>query len=840
MKKIFSIFGWAALMAAGFTACSESDDVTTPTPEPQTTTYTVVASLDEASRVTMGDSGMAWEAGDVIAVRQVLAGAEGSQENSTLAAENIAEDGTASYTFNSLNPGALAWFIYGWNGGSPANKVEFLFPKDQTQAAAGVMNKQYLRLMSDALEVPSEGQTSVEAKMNIVGTVMRFIVYSGTGARATEKVQSVTLESVDNAISGNGAVVGKNLLQGGLYLQSNNVEDLGEECKIFYAADSKKTTVTLDEPLLLDKTDAASSEGNGIYLTVPAVSVGGYKYLVETDQALYTFDASTKSITFAENEVKSVLLNVEKATSREEVSAVADKVVTYNPTIVTSEESPKVISGQEVSDLNIGYCLLYIDGAESRNWTGPLYGGTTFKAVSVEDYNSEAWKSDDCEELDWLSCDHPRNGEGVVTDCTFMISAKANPDPAERMGVIVVCYPEVAGYVYGAEAAASAHFPIYIKQEIYSSIITLGVHNAVGNNKVDPAGETKKDLGYCYLSINGQAIESWADDKNNEQLLYKSAAINAYVDGTGVPGVAADWLKLYYGTDSEGNINTTHIFVDADPNNTTATRIVNARILFTAPEGYQFEGGATTWSHQFQITQEPNLVLAATLNNPYAETVAAAGGEITAATLALTVNGEAAADVAAAMTTYGVTATVDKGATASVAADGTVTVTIPENLYKNGGVAYTLTVKAGAETLATMTINQAEGDQEQGEDVGNVWGYTIDWNCWSPATSEMYFNKNMATTYRFLWISNVTKNGEAVTGEMSDADYAEFRSQVLRVKDGAIADDFVLVKIGPDAARYYFDCGTGDNPTGAQLRTTWQIMNADGTVNHEIDIIVNP
>ena len=147
------------------------------------------------------------------------------------------------------------------------------------------------------------------------------------------------------------------------------------------------------------------------------------------------------------------------------------------------------------------------------------------------------------------------------------------------------------------------------------------------------------------------------------------------------------------------------------------------------------------------------------MSNVYAKTVPAAGGEITAATLALTVNGIPQNDVAAALTTYEITVTADKGATVSVAADGIVKLTIPENKYKNGGVTYTLSVKSSSSTLLTSTtFNQAEGTEEGVA----ACAYTYDLQIVN--SNGFGFRANQTGDQgNYAFIRNIKKDGIAVT-----------------------------------------------------------------------------
>ncbi len=308
MKNLFKYMFAAALSAAAMTACSTDATDEVVTPEVEGKSFKVVASFDD-TRATIDDiSALQWAVGDQLDARQFTTGGGSHEYRSTaLTAEGIV-DGHATFEFGHLITDNPAYFMYGLSGGA-VWKSEFNFQTNMTQAAAGTMNKDYLKLLSDPVKIATVGANSYEAKMGIVGTVLRFIIYSGTGARAEEKVQSVQMVSTETNLFG---LIAYDFQLDGLYWKDGNVQgQVSENCEIFYSH-AKSATVTLTEPMLLDTKDAASSQGKGIYLPVPPIAITGYKYVVTTDQAVYTFDASTKATTFADNTLKNVMLDVEK------------------------------------------------------------------------------------------------------------------------------------------------------------------------------------------------------------------------------------------------------------------------------------------------------------------------------------------------------------------------------------------------------------------------------------------------------------------------------------------------------------------------------------------------
>ncbi|MBO5693092.1 MAG: hypothetical protein J6R74_04050 [Tidjanibacter sp.] len=298
MKKIFKMMFAVVAGVAALTACTnEPEENITPD---ATQGITVKAQLGEATRAILADGeSIKWEANDQVTAWYIDEADNYSYEQREEATATVSEDGyTATLNYTSIPVGSTLWLAYnsntGYNGCS-ARKVEFNYTSNQTQAAAGAMNKDYLRLVGEQTDV-TEGEGEYTANMNIVGTIMRYLIYSAEGTYAAEQVKKVELISSDKALAGGGAAIAYNFAE---YYDSENgykywANDAGtafsDECTIFWDATSKSITTTLQAPMALSATDAASSKG--IYMTVPALSIGGYKYVVTTDVAIYTFDHS--------------------------------------------------------------------------------------------------------------------------------------------------------------------------------------------------------------------------------------------------------------------------------------------------------------------------------------------------------------------------------------------------------------------------------------------------------------------------------------------------------------------------------------------------------------------
>lgn len=286
----------------------------------------------------------------------------------------------------------------------------------------------------------------------------------------------------------------------------------------------------------------------------------------------------------------------------------------------------------------------------------------------------------------------------------------------------------------------------------------LTFFGGIGDTTIDAVKVENKDLGYCAIAVDGVHAEDWSGNSHNEAELYGSVTITPYVSGTGVGASAtvADWLTVGYGKDSEGKFNSTHIFVTAQ-DNTGAERKSLVYCVYNAPEGYEFEGGKRQVYKQFFVTQKSGLTVEAAFSGFPIEAVAAAGATVTGK-LNLTINGVNQTDVAAAIRTYGLNLSADKGASASVDADGTVTVVIPKNPYNNGGITYTVSLKKkGGSVAAKVEIAQATGE---GEAVtpSHTFGYKI-FNNAENGSKNTGFGNAAGSVGDWYRIENVTIDG---------------------------------------------------------------------------------
>lgn len=596
MKKIFKMMMAVVAGVVALTACTNEPEEGI-TPEAQG--FTVIASMDDATKAILTDGeGIQWNDADKIVAWYVDSEGNYAYAMREAAQAKVSEDGyTATLNYTTIPVGSTLWLAYGSNDGydgCSARKVEFNYTHNQTQATAGAMNKEYLRLVGEKTDVATENG-EYTTKMNIVGTIMRYLIYSAEGTYAEEEVKKVELVSSDKALAGGGAAIAYNFAEhkdtekGYKYWASSDEKNptFSDECTIFWDATSKSITTTLTTPMALSATDAASTKG--IYMTVPALSIGGYKYIVTTDKAIYTFDASTTPVTFANNTLKNVKLDMEKATKRVEMSAIKGELQYVGDLNAASQ----LFSYKGETDKDVGYWYAQTrdtgadwvtkEGAANAHY----YTGVTFECID----NATG------EEADWLTVSYRTDGN---THWFITVQPQAENAP-ERSATVTATFPDVDGYIV-TEACKTR--TITVTQQAYTTVNILGFEGGVGDQVISGAGVNKQSLGWCVITVNNIKAESWGDDKNNEQALYSNVVIECRDGGAGAPIV--DWLTVEYGKDANSKHNSTYLLATATENNTGAERRALVCCTYNAPEGYEFAGGAKSSFRQFFVTQPAN------------------------------------------------------------------------------------------------------------------------------------------------------------------------------------------------------------------------------------------
>lgn len=691
-------------------------------------TVQVVVSIDNGTRSFSDAEGVKWEVGDQI---KFASGVRLTSE--PLTAEQITENGyKASFKFDAslIAENRTGWFYSTKCHPTNDTEVEFTLGTDNgnlfTQAEAGQMNSRYIFLHSGTGLVNITKDVVPEVKMEIAGTIFRVIPY--TTKYNDEKILSVKLSSNTKLVGTVSYDRGAGTYKG--------VNDINWRSYNFVKAN-------LGTPFSLEGITSAETS-KGIYFAVAATPANkpldGYKYEVETDKANYVFDAMTeKKLAVGNNVVMNVYLNLDKATSRVEGET---GLLKYDGLLELT-----TIPAAGASNRDAGYWEASTSTDGGSSWT---------KRINVENaafYSSVKFSYADAatgKPVDWISVVY-----GGSDLCHWMVTAQENTGE-ERSVKVTATYSDVKGYVIQEEKYKTKE--LIITQAAVGSNKKLTFFGEIGDTTIDAVKVENKDLGYCAIDVDGVHAEDWNGNSHNEAELYGSVTITPYVLGTGVGAGAtvADWLTVGYGKDSEGKINSTHIFVTAQ-DNTGDERKSLVYCVYKAPEGYEFADGQKEVHKQFIVTQKAGLTVEAAFSEFPTGAVEATGGTVTGK-LSLTINGENQTDVAAAISTYGLSLSADKGASASVDADGTVTVVIPKNPYNNGGITYTVSLKKkDGSVAAKVEIAQATGE---GEAVtpSHTFEYNI-FNNKEDGSKNTGFGKAAGSVGDYYRIENVTIDG---------------------------------------------------------------------------------
>lgn len=711
MKKIFKMMMAVVAGVAALTACTnEPEEGVTPD---NTQEYCIVkVGMSDATKGSLTDAeGIKWEVGDQI---KYAGGVELVSE--ALTAEDIEDDGyTANFKFAaSLNEvDRTGWFVSTKCHPSNYNEVEFTLGTEgcnvYSQAVAGEMNSRYLFLHSGTgLVNITQGEAPV-VNMDIAGAIFRIMPYTET--YSNEVVKSVELTS------NNGKhIVGTVAYDrgGGTYTSANEVAGSGWRAYPF-------VRIRLDEPFAL--TNANSRENSkGIYMAIARTTethpIEGYTYTVKTDKATYTF-SSDNNLVVGENEFKNVYLKLENGVRVDDT--VQKGILTWEETLPENV----TLGAATVTDQNIGYIYVKTQDLGSSDWVkrdknnanSVYYEGITFETSE-----------------DWLTV-------GYAGNDNILVDAEANPNAEERTATLTVTFADANGYLVDD---ANNSFTVTFTQAAAGSAKEIKVnalyglprnfklsHQALQDVKVSDVVDenASANIGNCYLvlEVDGMKLEGdafWGKEETNT--VYKSVDFFCH-QTLSAAAERADWISIYYPTDASGNINNAWPRITVEANTSGVQRQSLVRVLLTVPEGYIFKGkeaGETELVFgQFEITQEAySAEIVATLNDVYAGTVSYEGDDISVGTLALTADGEAVADA-----NEFCNVAINGGASVVLAANGTITATIPANASIEAKE-YTVTIKdkSGNKLVEDVTINQ-EANPEGGEVVEpeHTFSYTI-------------------------------------------------------------------------------------------------------------------
>lgn len=812
MKKFNSILVAAMGMAALAVSCKQEG--LEPVAPEEGQTIKVEVSLGETLKGTFTDrEGLRWEVGD-----QLRYAGGAVLTSSALAAKDITDEGSvASFTFPAelTSVDRNGWFVSTNNHPTNNDEVEYTLGVDggnvYTQENAGEMNHRRLFLHS-GLETMNiaKGQEKITVKMDICGTILRAMPY--TTKYNDETVQSVSLAS-------NSYIVGTVAYDrgAGAYKPIKGNDYTGD------CIDWKKynnVIVNLGNAFSLSGVvDKETSKG--IYIPIAASYEGfpykGYKYVVTTDKAQYVFDAMNKTLDVGENVVKNVYLNLDNATRQEHASG----TLRYDAALQNIN-----VPASESADNYCGYSVAMTkDGEEAEEKReGPAYYDLYYKNVKFT-----CTDPDSKEPVDWVSVRYN------TTNAHVLANVSANTG-AERKALVTITYSDVRNYVI-EETSKTKTFTI--TQKAAGSTKVLDFQNGIGDTVIDPE-EKETDLNWYAIRVDGQTIEG-TDARYDE--LYGNATFTAYVGGVG--SEVADWLTVSYKPKS------TWVAVKAQKN-VGAERKALVYCEFKAPEGYEFKEGIpgykdkTTAYMQFFVTQKSGMVVTASFDGVYSGLVPAAGGTISAANLKVEVNGVAVSDYTK-LSENGLTLTASAG-TVSVAADGKVTLVVPEN-KPNKEKTYTISLKQESKVIASCKIKQEAGDGSGA--VGHTYSYNI-FNDKPDGSKDTGFGPGKGFVGNYYRIENVTIDGKTyqpgddMKNLVNDTElinaltshifsFGEITESDVQVSgtDPLTTDPETFVELVPwtdgGAAIYFGIVFKNENTTGA--RRTFKVITKDAEGN---------
>ena len=331
MKRIVSIVALFAI-ALGFVSCNKEEINSVPE-EGYTYSFTV---LDEATRATMDNLGVAWEEGDQVGM--FLEGYTGYAKVDMSATPRS----VILYSRNEIPANSYAYAYYPYNSDNndkAATKVVISNVQDGGSNAAMPMAGIPFKIETT---VPGSSQTPAETNGTIkflnLGSIIDFKIFSTnyTG----ETVQYVTFK-VDNAtVSGAGYI---DLTA----VDANNASTL----ELAFTGNNNYDNVKVNQEVAVaDSKDAAES----IYMVVAPGTYSG-TITIGTDVATYTFNFSNKQLN--RNGLKHYNMNLDNAARVAEVVEVV-KELPYSEAFTTGK-------GEFV-----------IEGDTGNEWIFGQYGAT--------------------------------------------------------------------------------------------------------------------------------------------------------------------------------------------------------------------------------------------------------------------------------------------------------------------------------------------------------------------------------------------------------------------------------------------------------------------------------
>lgn len=724
MKKFNSIF-LAAMGMAALTVSCKQEGLEPVAPE-EGQTIKVEVSLGETLKGTFTDrEGLRWEVGDKL--RCSYKNASEALESEGLKSTDISSDGSvASFTFHSsvISQDRMVAFVSPNNHPSLGYPMEVEFTLGDannssfSQENAGELTKRRLFLHSGLSLIPVKEGVAPKVKMDICGSIFRILPY--TTNYSNEKVLSVKLSSKTNIV---GTVE---------YDRANGTYKNVSEKNY---ASKNSTTVQLTNPLSLEGITSAETS-KGLYLPIPAsgsAAYDGYKYEVKTDRAIYTFDAMDKKLTVSENAIKNVYLNLDKATTR----TAEEGFVKYDGVF-----NGLLIGKDEVKNKDLGYWQALVSSDGKDPWTVRL------NAENAAFYKPEFTCIDKATEkpATWISVRYYEGGDY----CHWYADVEKNAGE-QRSADITATFSNVGNYVV-MDGFKTKTITVTQKSAATKDRVTIGSCSVQSEYSYDGEGFTKKDIGYSRLDLNGTS-----QNKYGEGTVYAKTHF-VVVDETAHEAkdyskTTVDWASCEFANDGTKMFDCIW-WLSLNANMTGKTRVAYVALVFANDGEYDYPAEPKI----VKITQTSSLNATASFADVSSGKVSKDGGEVKT-TLSLTIDGTVQADVAKAITDYGLTLEASSAVEShAIAANGEITLNVKANAT-SAERKITLTLKHNTTVLATTEFVQEAGEG------GAVCAYT--YNLEFPnadANHYRYFGMapNFSDGGHYMFIRNVKLNDKPV------------------------------------------------------------------------------
>jgi len=377
-------------------------------------------------------------------------------------AVTVGDDKSAEFAATVSADAGELWFCYPYADGMPLTDRDFDFPYATVQTEAGRADGIFKLVSTEPVALTAEqiaaGTATVTPKFEVVGSVLRFLVYSTDEALRGEKLISVALEA-------NADITGT--------YRHNFVT--GERTLFAAAENAHNAKVTLATPFSLNGA-SSNTTASGVYMHVIPAETDGYSYTVTTDRHVYTF-RSVRPFKFEANRIHNVTLNLAKATS---VLDLDRSTVTYD---TANLPAAKEVSSMSGTNVGIGYYIAALDGVEDI----ANYDAEYYKNISVVVRDAEGG------EVSWL--------EGRIGNNNWLyVSYEENKTAEIRTAYVDLIYTPSEYQI-----AATLFATVAISQAAYSNTHTLSYRWFGGSEYALSGDGEEKATSYFLAYLDGAA-----------------------------------------------------------------------------------------------------------------------------------------------------------------------------------------------------------------------------------------------------------------------------------------------------------------------------------------------